>query len=220
MIVRMMRMIGEIVCPGILLLGEVVMEPSKVVPYFGTVEKFDGEFAYFEQKNKFNVGDDLIAMLPDFTNVKLKVLEMYDADTNEKIIRALAVNLKVILCIGETKTERNAKKTKTVLKAQLEGALKGLYENELKNITIAYEPVWAIGTGVTPNVKDIENAVVDIKSIIAENFSPSAAEKINILYGGSVNPDNCSTLLKSKGISGFLVGGACLKPESFANIIK
>ena len=92
---------------------------------------------------------------------------------NQKIIRALAVNLKVILCIGETKYERSTRKTKLSLKRQLDSALKGIYENELKNIIIAYEPIWSIGTGKTPNVKEIETTVLDIRAIkLNKTFNP------------------------------------------------
>ncbi len=139
---------------------------------------------------------------------------------NQKIIRALEVNLKVILCIGETKYERTTKKTKLSLKRQLDTALKGLYENELRNIMIAYEPIWAIGTGKTPTPKEIEDTVKDIKDIIADNFTVRAAEKMNVLYGGSITESNCSQFSKIKGISGLLVGGACLNAKSFANICK
>lgn len=139
---------------------------------------------------------------------------------NQKIIRALAVNLKVILCVGETKYERSTKKTKLSLKRQLDIALKGLYENELKNIIIAYEPIWAIGTGKTPNVKEVESAITDIKSIISDSFSIRDYDKITILYGGSINENNFTQFVKIKGVSGLLVGGACLNPKSFANICK
>ncbi len=139
---------------------------------------------------------------------------------NQKIIRALSVNLKCILCIGETRTERNSNKTKMVLKKQLEVALKGLYENELKNIIIAYEPVWAIGTGKMPTVKEIEKTVEDIRQIIMDMFSQNSAEKICVIYGGSVNQNNCTNLLKIKNINGLLVGGACLDAKEFSNIVK
>lgn len=139
---------------------------------------------------------------------------------NQKIIRALGVNLKAVLCVGETKSERSAKKTKQVLKKQIEDALKNIYENELNNIIIAYEPVWAIGTGKLPTNKEIEQSINDIREVIAEDFSLKAAEKMQILYGGSVNQDNCSNILKIKGVNGLLVGGACLNSDSFANICK
>ncbi len=139
---------------------------------------------------------------------------------NQKIIRALSVNLKCILCLGETRTERNSNKTKMVLKKQLEVSLKGLYENELKNIIIAYEPVWAIGTGKMPTVKEIEKTVEDIRQIIMDMFSQKSAEKICVIYGGSVNQNNCTNLLKIKNINGLLVGGACLDAKEFSNIVK
>ncbi len=139
---------------------------------------------------------------------------------NQKIIRALSVNLKCILCVGETKTERNANKTKQVLKKQLEIALKGLYENELKNIIIAYEPIWAIGTGKMPTVKEIEKTVCDIRQIVLDMFSQKSAEKICVIYGGSVNQNNSANILKIKNLNGLLIGGACLDPVEFANITK
>ena len=107
-----------------------------------------------------------------------------------------------------------------VLKKQLEVALKGLYENELKNIIIAYEPVWAIGTGKMPTVKEIEKTVEDIRQIIMDMFSQKSAEKICVIYGGSVNQNNCTNLLKIKNINGLLVGGACLDAKEFSNIVK
>ena len=139
---------------------------------------------------------------------------------NQKIIRALGCNLKVILCVGETKYEKSTGKTKASLKKQIDIALKGIYENELKNIIIAYEPIWAIGTGKVPLIKDIEKNISDIRQIIAEDFSAKASEKIMILYGGSVSQDNSYNILKSAQVNGLLVGGACLDPESFANILK
>lgn len=142
-----------------------------------------------------------------------------DEQINKKIIKALAVNLKAIVCIGETKTEKNANKTSEVIKKQLEIALGGLYENELENIIIAYEPVWAIGSGKVPQAKGIEQIVKDIRHFVLENFSKEASEKITVLYGGSVNDANCQNFLKINGIDGLLVGGACLDVNKFAKIV-
>lgn len=143
-----------------------------------------------------------------------------DEQINKKIIRALSVNLKVILCIGETKAEKNANKTKQVITNQLEKALNGLYENELENIVIAYEPIWAIGSGKTPQAKEIEEILQEIRNYIKENFSLTASNNICILYGGSVNEANYVNFLKIKGINGLLVGGACLDVDKFASIVK
>ena len=139
---------------------------------------------------------------------------------NKKITTALKNSLKVILCIGESLTEKNMLKTNEVLKAQIEEAFKGLYENELENITIAYEPIWAIGSGKIPLAKEIESAIKVIRKVIAEDFSSKAAEKIEVVYGGSVDNKNCLALSKIKGLNGFLIGGACLDADNFNQIIK
>lgn len=138
---------------------------------------------------------------------------------NKKIKSALKNRLKVILCVGEQLAEKNMGKTKEVIKTQIEEAFKGLYENELENITIAYEPIWAIGTGNTPQSKDIEAIAKYIRQVICDDFSPKA-EKIAVVYGGSVDTKNCSTFAKIKGINGLLVGGASLNVDSFAQITK
>ena len=139
---------------------------------------------------------------------------------NEKIKTLLKYGMRAVLCIGETLKERETSKTKQVLKQQLEQALNGLYENELKNVLIAYEPVWAIGTGKTPTGKQIEECAKYIRNVISQNFSEKAAKNMNILYGGSLKPDNAKTLLSLSEINGALVGGASLNPDSFIKIAK
>lgn len=139
---------------------------------------------------------------------------------NEKIKTLLKYGMRAVLCIGETLKERETSKTKQVLKQQLEQALNGLYENELKNVLIAYEPVWAIGTGKTPTGKQIEECAKYIRNVISQNFSEKAAKNMNILYGGSLKPDNAKTLLSLSEINGALVGVASLNPDSFIKIAK
>lgn len=138
---------------------------------------------------------------------------------NKKIKVALKNGLKVILCVGETLTEKNLGKTQEAIKTQIEEAFKGLYENELDNIVIAYEPAWAVGSGKTPAIKDVENIAKLIRTKVCEDFSPKC-EKIEIVYGGSVDNKNCQTFSKIKGINGLMVGGSCLNVDSFAQIIK
>lgn len=138
---------------------------------------------------------------------------------NKKIKVALKNQLKVILCVGEQLAERNLGKTQEVVRTQLQEAFKGLYENELDNIIIAYEPVWAIGSGKTPQVKEVENIAKFIRKVVCEDFSPKC-DKIEILYGGSIDNKNCSNFAKIKGIDGLLVGGASLDAENFASIVK
>ena len=138
---------------------------------------------------------------------------------NQKIKTALKNGLTVVLCIGETLAEKNTLKTPEILKEQIEDALKGLYENELENIIIAYEPIWAIGTGQKPTNKEIEKSIKEIRNVITNDFSVSAGEKINVLYGGSVNSKNVDQIKKSKGLDGFLIGGACLDVNHLLQIL-
>ncbi len=139
---------------------------------------------------------------------------------NKKIKIALKNRLKVIFCIGESQADKNIDKTQEVLKAQLEEGLKGLYENELENIIIAYEPIWAIGSGRTPLVKEIDKTAKLIRKIITDDFSEKASSAIEIVYGGSVDNKNCASIAKIKSLNGLLVGGACLDPINFSQMIK
>lgn len=138
---------------------------------------------------------------------------------NKKIQTAMNNGIKVVLCVGESLTERNANKTQSVLKAQLEQALNGLYENELDNIVIAYEPIWAIGTGKTATDKQIAETAYIIRQIIKENFSSKASNKMLVVYGGSVNKQNSKKIFATKGIDGALIGGASLDVKQFVDII-
>ena len=127
--------------------------------------------------------------------------------------------MKVILCVGETLSERNTLKIAQTLKDQIDEALRGLYENELENITVAYEPIWAIGSGKTPLNKEIDQAGKIIRKVIAEGFSQAAGEKVEVLYGGSANIKNASSICKCKNIDGLLIGGACLDANGFLQIM-
>lgn len=137
---------------------------------------------------------------------------------NRKIKIGLKNGLGLILCVGESLAERNTLKTYEVLKEQIESALKGLYENELERIIIAYEPVWAVGSGKTPSPKEIEEAVKEIRKVVCDDFSLGASESIRIVYGGSVDSKNIRQLNSCKNINGFLIGQACLDPNEFLKI--
>lgn len=139
---------------------------------------------------------------------------------NKKIKEALGQGLKIVLCVGETKYERQTKKYKQVLQREICECLKGLYENELKNIIIAYEPVWSIGTGKLPAAKEIEEAANIIREQLQLEYSERASKNVKVLYGGSVNSTNAKIFAGIKGINGLLVGGASLDPIEFAKICK
>ena len=139
---------------------------------------------------------------------------------NNKIKNALKNRLTAILCVGESLADKNTMKTLVSLKSQIEEALKGLYENELDNIVIAYEPVWAIGSGKTPSTKDVEMAVKSIRKVVSDDFSSKAGEQIRIVYGGSINPKNISKFSNIDGLNGILVGTASLDSNIFMQIIN
>ncbi|HEY7679198.1 MAG TPA: triose-phosphate isomerase [Terriglobia bacterium] len=143
-----------------------------------------------------------------------------DENVSRKLRAALAAGLRPIVCIGEMLAEREAGETEAVLGRQLAGGLAGLTESEFSPIIIAYEPVWAIGTGRTATPEIAQQAHGFIRGRVAERVSPAAAERVRILYGGSVKPDNISGLMAQPDIDGALVGGASLDPASFAAIVR
>ena len=137
---------------------------------------------------------------------------------NKKVLSAVNHGLIPILCVGETLQEREEDKTKEVIERQVKEGLKGL--NETSEFVIAYEPVWAIGTGKTATPELAEKVHSFIREILAEMFGKEKADSIRILYGGSVQPENAAGLMSQPNIDGSLVGGASLKAESFAKIVK
>ena len=137
----------------------------------------------------------------------------------EKTRLALANGLKVIFCIGEVKEEREAGKQNEVVKAQLEGSVFNLTAEEWKNIILAYEPVWAIGTGLTATPEQAQEIHAYIRGLVAEKYGNEAADDTTILYGGSCNEKNAAELVACPDIDGGLIGGAALVAEKFLAII-
>jgi triosephosphate isomerase len=143
-----------------------------------------------------------------------------DETVNRRIKAALAQGLKVIFCIGEILKEREGGKTFSVIERQVEDGLKNLSDKEMKNIVIAYEPIWAIGTGKTATPGQAEEVHRFIRGKIEKLFSREVSEEIRIQYGGSVTPENIKGLMEQANIDGALVGGASLKAESFSKIVR
>ena len=143
-----------------------------------------------------------------------------DQSVNARVKAALEAGLKPIICVGETLEEREAGKTAEVVIRQTNGAFEGIDKAYLKRIVVAYEPVWAIGTGVTASAEDAQSAHAFIRGVIADTFGAEAADKVRLQYGGSVKPGNAAELMSQPDIDGALVGGAALKADSFAAIIK
>jgi triosephosphate isomerase len=143
-----------------------------------------------------------------------------DAMINRKCQAGLAASLNVILCVGESLQQREQGNAERVVSGQLSGGLSGLTASDLDRIIVAYEPVWAIGTGRTATPEQAQEMHAFIRRVFAERYSVAAGNELRILYGGSVKPDNIAGLMSQEDIDGALVGGASLQAESFAKIVN
>lgn len=143
-----------------------------------------------------------------------------DGFLNEKLKFALSSGLKVMFCVGETLDERENGKMDEVLTRQVLDGLAGLSEPEFKDMALAYEPVWAIGTGKTATPEQAQEAHAFIRGLVRKQFGETVAANLRIQYGGSVKPDNAAELMAQPDVDGALIGGASLKAESFAEIVK
>ncbi len=143
-----------------------------------------------------------------------------DETVNKKIKAAFANELKPIVCVGETLEEREAGKTAEIITKQTELALEGLTNEQVESTIIAYEPIWAIGTGKTATSEDANNSVKEIRNKIAEIYGQETASRVIIQYGGSVKSSNAKELFEMSDIDGGLVGGASLKADEFSKIIN
>ena len=139
---------------------------------------------------------------------------------NKKLKKALSIGLKPIVCIGEHLEEREAGKTKEIIKSQMSDTFKDLSKDQFLQTVIAYEPIWAIGTGKTATPEQAEEIHIFIRNLISEKFDYETANLVKIQYGGSIKPTNAEDLFNKENIDGGLVGGASLQAESLALIIK
>ncbi len=143
-----------------------------------------------------------------------------DESVNKKVHAAFKHNLIPIVCCGETLEERESGKTNDLVGAQIEKALQGLTPDQAKQTVIAYEPIWAIGTGKSSTAEDANEVCAHIRSVVAKQFSQDVADAIRIQYGGSVKPANIKEYMAQPDIDGALVGGASLEPQSFLQLLE
>jgi triosephosphate isomerase len=142
-----------------------------------------------------------------------------DEQVNRKLLAALSAGLVPIVCVGELLKEREAGKTAEVIRRQFEGSLAGITADQMRKVVIAYEPVWAIGTGKVATPEQAQEVHLDLRKLIAARYNADLAQSIRIQYGGSVKPSNAADLLSQADIDGALVGGASLKAEEFLGIV-
>ncbi len=213
---------------------EVVIVPpftaiAKVSEALGSSEtiKIGAQNMYWERGGAFT-GEISAAMLRDLFvryvvlghSERRQLLGETDEIVNRKVHAALEASLRPIVCIGETLEQRESGNVETVLSQQLRQSLSGVGASELNETVVAYEPVWAIGTGRTASPEQAQEAHAFIRRTLGEISDHATAAKIRIQYGGSVKPDNARTLMSQPDIDGALVGGASLDPRSFAQIVQ
>lgn len=179
------------------------------------------------ESNGAYTGEISLSMLEEL-GIKYAVVghserRQYFAETNEtvnkKVKAALASTITPIMAYGESESEFDANKTMTVVKKQIIEGLKGIDAKEIPNLVLAYEPIWAIGTGKTATAQQAQDVIKASRDIIAEEFGKEAANKVRIQYGGSVKPENIKELMLMEDIDGALVGGASVEAESFAALV-
>jgi triosephosphate isomerase len=146
------------------------------------------------------------------------ILGETDADVNKKVHAALAAGLVPIVCVGELLAERESGQTNDVIRTQFDGSLAGLSEEQMGKVVIAYEPVWAIGTGKVATPQQAEEVHKELRKIMADRYNAAIAQAVRIQYGGSVKASNAAELLAQENVDGALVGGASLKAEEFLGI--
>lgn len=148
------------------------------------------------------------------------ILHETDADVHRKVAAALASGLTPIVCVGELLAERESGQTASVIRRQFAGSLADVTADQITNVVIAYEPVWAIGTGKVATPAQAEEVHSDLRKILADRYNVAVAENVRILYGGSVKPENSRELLMQPNVDGALVGGASLKSADFVGIAR
>jgi triosephosphate isomerase len=181
---------------------------------------------YFESKGAYT-GEVSLEMLEDCgaTHViighseRRQLLGETDADVNRKLQAILKTRLQPIVCVGETLDEREAGSTSTVVRRQAEGAFSGIEASDVSCVILAYEPVWAIGTGKTATPEQAQEVHLDLRNWLGKRYNSQLAESVRILYGGSVKGSNAGELMAQDDIDGALVGGASLKADEFLQII-
>ncbi len=192
----------------------------------GTSLGYGAQNVYQEPNGAFT-GETSTAMLQDLGckyvilghSERRNILGESNADVNKKLHAALAAGLVPIVCVGELLEEREAGKTNDVIREQFEGSFAGITEGQMATVVIAYEPVWAIGTGKVATPEQAEEVHRELRKILTDRYNAEIAQGVRIQYGGSVKASNAAELLSQENVDGALVGGASLKAEEFLGIV-
>ena len=192
----------------------------------GTNIHVGAENVHFEKSGAFTgeISADMLLDLGEYVIVGHSERRQYFAETdqtvNKRALAALNAGLKVILCVGESLEQREEGVTEELVRMQTKIALLGVTAEQMANVVIAYEPVWAIGTGKTATADQAEEVCAQIRKVVGELYGEAVAEATTVQYGGSMNAKNCEELLSKKDVDGGLIGGASLKAPDFAVIVN
>ena len=201
--------------------------PAAVRAAKGTKIAIGAQNCHFEEKGAYT-GEISCQMLAE-AGVKYVIIghserrrdnNETDSTVNKKVLAALQAGLRPIICVGETLEMRDNDVTLDVVRMQVKTALRGVMQDQLRRVTIAYEPIWAIGTGYTATAEQANEVGSDIHAVLRDLYGARAARAVSILYGGSMNTGNAAELLAQPDVDGGLIGGASLKTESFEEIIE
>ncbi|GHU83388.1 triosephosphate isomerase [Bacteroidia bacterium] len=212
--------VDVVVCPNFTCLNDVAQLAA------GSVLKVGAQNMFYEAKGAYT-GETSPGMLKDL-GVEYVILghserRQYFGETdegvNKKALVALENGLIPIICVGETLEEREAGKANDIVRSQTLAAVRGIDKAQAKQIVVAYEPVWAIGTGKTATSQDANDVIVEVRKALSEAFGQEIADAIRIQYGGSMNAKNAAELMAMSDIDGGLIGGAALKAEDFTTIV-
>ena len=213
--------VGVLLCPPSTALAAVgaALEGSKI--------RLGAQNTHWEDEGAFT-GEVSAAMLKDIGcsdviighSERRHIFGETDEEVNRKVYAAIDAGLAPIVCVGETEKQREDEETEAVVSRQVKRGLEGLSPERMADVVIAYEPVWAIGTGKTATPKQAQDAHAFIRGIVARQFGEPTASALLILYGGSVKPGNALELMSQEDINGALVGGASLDADSFAKIVR
>lgn len=193
----------------------------------GTSIKIGAQNMHFEESGAYT-GEVSVHMLKeigvDYVIIGHSERRQYFAETdetvNKKALKALEYGILPIVCCGETLEEREADKTKDVVKTQIVGALKDIKAEDLSKVVIAYEPIWAIGTGKTSSSADANDVIMYIREVVRDLYNEEVSEEIRIQYGGSVKPSNVEEIMNESDIDGALVGGASLEADGYVQLVN
>ncbi|MBP2026517.1 triosephosphate isomerase [Acetoanaerobium pronyense] len=193
----------------------------------GTNIKVGAQNMHFEENGAFT-GEISPLMLKDLEidyviighSERRQYFNETDETVNKKVKKALEHSIIPIMCVGESLEEREAGDTKSIVKSQVEKGLEGINHEDIKKIVVAYEPIWAIGTGKTASSEDANEVIAYIREVIKNVSSEDISEEIRIQYGGSVKPSNVEEIMNQSDIDGALVGGASLEPKDFIELVN